>query len=73
VTVSNHFAHTNYRVEEVHLTDDGAYLTSSDIDAIIQQMSAYAVKEGIVLDSLDAVRRNESLMTLVSATWQPAT
>ena len=71
ITVTNHFVNNNYKIDEVELFD-GHFLTSADIDAIIQQMSAYAVQEGITISSLDSVRQNEDLMTIVSSSWQQA-
>jgi hypothetical protein len=32
-------------------------------------MTAFAVNEGISLDSVDDVRQNEDLMNLVAASW----
>ena len=69
ITVTNHFLNNNNKIEEVEL-DDGYFLTSADIDSIIQQMSAYAVQEGITISSLDNVRQNDDLMTLIASSWQ---
>jgi hypothetical protein len=35
-------------------------------------MSAYAVREGITISSLDSVRQNSDLMTLIASSWQSA-
>ena len=50
-------------------TSDGYYLSSADINQIIQDMSAYAVNEGIALNSVSDVRNNEQLMQIVVNSW----
>jgi hypothetical protein len=35
-------------------------------------MSAYAVQEGIALSTLDDVRNNDVLMTMVAGSWHAA-
>ncbi|HAD04554.1 MAG TPA: hypothetical protein DCF93_08000 [Desulfuromonas sp.] len=71
VIVNNYFADPDGRVDEVRLAD-GNFLNASDIDSLIQQISAYAVNEGIALTGPDSVRQNESLMTLVANSWHTA-
>jgi len=68
VSVSNFFSSANYQVDEVNLAD-GFYLTAADINQIIQDMTAYAVDEGIALSSVNDVRNNEQLMSIVSNSW----
>ncbi|MCF8052347.1 MAG: tandem-95 repeat protein [Desulfobacterales bacterium] len=63
--------HCRGGIERLELAD-GSYLTDADIDGIIQQMAAYAVKEGICLRSVQDVRNNEDLMTLVADSWNAA-
>ncbi len=58
-------------VERIELSD-GSYLTSADINRIAQEMAAYAVNEGISLTSVEDVRRNQDLMTLITSAWHPA-
>lgn len=60
---------TGNRIESITLSD-GSYMTDADINQLIQEMSAYAVSEGISLDSLADVRQNEELMTMVAGGWQ---
>jgi VCBS repeat-containing protein len=48
---------------------DGRYLSDSDIHQLIQSMSAFAVNEGIGMKSMEDVRCNEELMTMVAASW----
>jgi hypothetical protein len=51
---------------------DGSYLTDADVNQLIQQMAAFAVDEGIAMNSLDDVRNNQDLMTLVANAWHSA-
>ncbi len=62
---------TGNRIENITLSD-GSYMTDADINQIIQEMTAYAVAEGIALNSLDDVRQNEELMTMIAGSWQVA-
>ncbi|SEA82077.1 Ca2+-binding protein, RTX toxin-related [Desulfuromusa kysingii] len=62
---------TGNRIEEIVL-NDGSTMTDADINQLIQEMSAYASTEGISLDSLDNVRNNEELMTMIADSWQAA-
>lgn len=71
VTLDNFFRDQESQVDVVQLADD-TLLTAVDIEGIIQQMSSYAVQEGISLTSLDGVRQNESMMTLVAGSWHAA-
>lgn len=71
VTVDNFFSGLETQVDSVQLAG-GSLLSAADIEAIIQEMSAYAVQEGIALNSLDSVRQNDSLMTLVAGSWHAA-
>ena len=59
------------RIETITLAD-GSYLTDADINQLIQEMSAYAIVEGIGLDSLDNVRQDEQLMTMIADSWHAA-
>ena len=59
------------KVERFELAD-GSYLTDSDINQLIQDMSAYAVSEGIALTSLDDVRAQTELMMMIAERWQAA-
>lgn len=58
-----------YAVEKFQLSD-GTYLTNTDISQILQDISAYAVQEGIALNSVNDVRENQQLMTLISSAWR---
>lgn len=56
------------RIETFTLAD-GSYLTDADVNQLIQQMAAFAVDEGIAMNSVDDVRKNQELMTLVAGAW----
>ncbi|MBN2429777.1 MAG: FrpA/C, partial [Deltaproteobacteria bacterium] len=68
LTVENWFQSENYQVENVELTD-GYYLTDTDINQLIQQMSAYAVDQGIAFNNINDVYNNQDLMTMVANSW----
>ena len=71
VTVGDFFAAPDTRIDELQLADDTS-LTAADINTIVQQMSAYAVQEGIALNSLDQVKQDQDLMNLVVGSWHAA-
>ncbi|MEZ4600501.1 MAG: cadherin-like domain-containing protein [Syntrophotaleaceae bacterium] len=71
ITISNYFSDDSYKVDELQL-GDGSYLTDGDVNQLIQQMAAFAVDEGIAMNSLDDVRNNQELMTLVANAWHSA-
>ena len=72
ISMSNYAdSETGNRIETITLAD-GSYLTDADINQIIQEMSAFAMAEGISLDSLDDVRQHEELMTMIAESWQAA-
>jgi len=56
-------------VERFELAD-GSYLTDADVNRVIQEMCSYAVNEGICLHSVEDVRRNDELMTLIANSWK---
>jgi len=45
------------------------YMTNIDINNLIQDMSAYAVENGILMTNVDDVRNNAGLMQLVANSW----
>ena len=63
-----HQDHYRKGIERIELSD-GSFLTDADINGIIQQMSAYAVNEGICLKSVEDVRGNDELMALIANSW----
>jgi Ca2+-binding RTX toxin-like protein len=56
------------KIERLELAD-GRYLTDADVNRVIQEMSSYAVNEGVCLQSVEDVRRNDDLMTLIASSW----
>lgn len=72
ITLSNYSdSTTGNRIENITMSD-GSTMTDADINQLIQDMSAYAVTEGISLNSLADVRQNEELMTMIAGSWQAA-
>jgi Ca2+-binding RTX toxin-like protein len=67
ITISNQ-SNVNNAIEKFTLSD-GNYLTSANIDVIIQSMNAYAVDHGISISSIDSVRNDQNLMNIVAAGW----
>ena len=55
-------------IEKVQLSD-GFFLTDSDINLVIQQMTAYANDHGISLTSVDDVKGNQDLMNIIVQSW----
>lgn len=55
-------------VEEVVLSN-GSYLTDSDINSLIQSMTAYATANSIQMTSVNDVKNNQDLMALVAGSW----
>lgn len=51
---------------------DGYYLSSTAINQLIQDMTAYATQEGISLTCVEDVKANAELMTMVAGAWQAA-
>ena len=70
VTIKNQ-TDNNKKIEKIEL-NNGNFLQSTDIDRIIQEMSAYATDKGIDISSQDNIRNNEALMQIVTSGWQSA-
>ncbi len=49
---------------------DGSYLTNSDIEVLIQDMTSFANKNGVDLTNRQEVTNNSELMNIVSNAWQ---
>lgn len=62
---------TGNRIETITLAD-GSTMTDADINQLIQEMSAYAITEGISLNSIDEVKQQEPLMAMIADTWHAA-
>lgn len=48
---------------------DGNYLTSNDINLIVQSMNSYAASHDIAITSIESVKANSDLMTIVTGGW----
>jgi Ca2+-binding RTX toxin-like protein len=55
-------------IERVQL-NNGFFLTSDDINLVIQQMTAYANSNGINLTTVDDVKKNQELMSIIVSAW----
>ncbi|MDD3598498.1 calcium-binding protein, partial [Sulfuricurvum sp.] len=67
ITVTNQSIAEN-AIEKFALSD-GNYLTSNDINTIIQSMNSYASSHDIAITSIDSVKANQDLMNIVAAGW----
>ncbi|AXH15368.1 hypothetical protein CP985_08870 [Malaciobacter mytili LMG 24559] len=59
------------RIERFELSN-GNYLTNSDIEVLIQNMTSFANNNGIDITNRREVTNNSELINLVSNTWQVA-
>ncbi|HIP21263.1 MAG TPA: hypothetical protein EYG70_09090, partial [Sulfurimonas sp.] len=57
-----------YAIERVELAD-GNYLSSGDIDNIVQQIHAYADDNGLDIDSNQDIRANAALTQIIQSAW----
>jgi Ca2+-binding RTX toxin-like protein len=55
-------------IEKMQL-NNGLFLTNTDINLVIQQMTAFADSSGIQLTSVDDVKKNQELMGMVVNAW----
>jgi hypothetical protein len=58
----------NSGIEDLELST-GYFMSNTDINNVIQQMSSYATSHGIALTSLDTVKNNQDLMAIMNAGW----
>ena len=58
-------------IERFELSD-GSFMTSDDMQRIIQEVNAYAIDNGVCVWSNNSIQNNESLMQIVSSGWQSA-
>jgi len=65
VTIQNQ---SKYTIERIKL-DNGQFLTNSDINKLIQSMTAFANNHDIQMTNVSDVRNNQDLMNLVAASW----
>ena len=55
-------------IENIQLSD-GTYITNSEINQLIQSLTAYATDNDIQLTNITDVKNNEQLMTLIANSW----
>ena len=58
----------NTKIEKFEL-NDGSYLTSTDMDKIIQQLSAYSKDHGIHITNNTQIQSNQAMMNIVAGAW----
>jgi Ca2+-binding RTX toxin-like protein len=67
VTITNQAA-ADYGVEKIQL-NNGLFLTNTDVNLVIQQITAFASSHGITLTNVDNVRANQDLMNIIANAW----
>uniref|UniRef100_UPI0025E867BB Ig-like domain-containing protein n=1 Tax=Sulfuricurvum sp. TaxID=2025608 RepID=UPI0025E867BB len=67
ITIQNQKNEGN-RIEKMEL-NDGSYLTDTDMDKIIQQLSAYSKDHGFHLTNNTQIQNNQALMNIVASGW----
>ncbi|AFV97424.1 MULTISPECIES: calcium-binding protein [unclassified Sulfuricurvum] len=67
ITINNQKNEAN-RIEKLQLSD-GSYLTNSDMDQIIQQLSAYSKDHGFHLKDNTQIQNNQAMMNIVASGW----
>lgn len=55
-------------VEKIQLSD-GTYISNTDVNQLIQTMTAYATANSIQLTNVNDVKSNQDLMNLVASSW----
>lgn len=70
IKVDSQFS-TSSKIEKVELSN-GNYLTNSDIEVLIQNMTSFANNNGIDITNRREVTNNSELINLVSNAWQVA-
>lgn len=58
-----------YTAIEKFQLSDGTYISNTDVNQLIQTMTAYATANSIQLTSINDVKSNQDLMALVSNSW----
>ena len=69
ITVLNQFGDDPNKYVEKFELRDGSYLSDSDINALIQNMTAYANNNAIEFTGIESVKNNTDLMNLVASAW----
>ena len=69
ITVLNQCGSDKSKYVERFQLNDGSYLSDADINALIQNMTAYAANNDIQISSINDVKNNADLMNLVAVAW----
>lgn len=69
ITVLNQFGSDKSKLVERFELNDGSYMTDADINALIQNMTAYANNNAIEFTGIESVKNNADLMNLVASAW----
>ena len=69
ITVLNQFGSDKSKLVERFELNDGSYMTDADINALIQNMTAYANNNAIEFTGIESVKNNTDLMNLVASAW----
>lgn len=67
ITIKNQ-TNADNTIEKIELSD-GSYISNSDVNQIIQNMTAYAQNNAIEFTGIDSVKNNADLMNLVTSSW----
>ena len=71
IKIENYLLDDIYEVETLKFSD-GTTISNSQINQIIQDMSAYATEQGITLSTVEDVKNNADLMNMVNSAWTEA-
>lgn len=55
-------------IEKIEVSN-GQFMSNNDINKLIQQMTAFATEKGLSISSIDDVKNNQELMTIISNNW----
>ena len=67
ITIKNQ-SNADNAIEKFELSD-GSYISNSDVNQIIQNMTAYVQNNAIEFTGIDSVKNNADLMNLVASAW----
>ncbi|HUH42584.1 MAG TPA: hypothetical protein VLZ29_05665, partial [Sulfurimonas sp.] len=56
------------KIEKFEL-NDGSYLSNTDVEHIVQQITAYSQDNGLYISNNTQIQNNQALMNIVAAGW----
>ncbi|MDY0238059.1 MAG: calcium-binding protein, partial [Campylobacterales bacterium] len=68
ITIKNQ-TNTNYAIEKLVL-EDGSYITSNDINRIIQEMNSFAASNDLDITNVNEMKNNDEFMQIVMSGWR---